>query len=181
MTGQQRAQRLRREVALWGADMHALLDACRLLVAYYGSKRELKSWDAAIAAPLERVSDVVAQLSGNGRAAKSTPPHGRGVAFRCSEATAKIVSPLVEIVGGPVAAFVFTIRKIFPPEEQSRLIVPYGFFVVSLAEAVTQPLWETYRHLAPEEWKAIFPARPDNTALQSDGRVGRSTPSRVRR
>ena len=29
-----------------------------------------------------------------------------------------------------------------------------------LSDAVTLPLWTTYRGLAPEHWKAAYPVRP---------------------
>jgi hypothetical protein len=67
------------------------------------------------------------------------------------------VSPLAEIVGGPVAEFVYTIRKVVPRAEQSRHVHPYGHFSVSFADAITLPLWTSYRHLAPDEWKKVVP------------------------
>ncbi len=153
-------KRLEAEVDEWAAETELLLGTCQRLIAYFGTAKELKSWERAIEAPLALVPVVVACLSSNARGERSLPPYSPGVAFRCSESTARVVSPLAEIVGGPVADFVYTIRRIVPRAEQSRYILPYGSFSVSFAEAVTYPLWTTYRQLAPEQWKAVFPARP---------------------
>lgn len=158
MTPIQRAKRLKDEVELWAAETRILVSACRLLLEHFGTKKELSSWDAAVEAPLRWVSAVEAHFSGAKRAFTPKSPKGRGPAFRCSEATARILSPLAEIVGGPVAEFVYTIRKTYPRAEQSRHIFHYGMFSVSFADAVTKSLWSTYRHLAPEEWKECFPA-----------------------
>ena len=156
-------KRVKFEVDAWAAETRLLLGSCRRLIEYFGTDKELKSWDAAIGAPLEWVSVVVTTVSASKRRKPPAAPDGRRVAFRCSESTAKVLSPLVEIVGGPVAQFVLTIRRLLPREEQRPHIVPYGFFSVSFADAVTQPLWKAYRHLAPKEWKAVFPARPDRS------------------
>jgi len=165
MTRMQRAKRLKGEVELWAAETRILVAASRLLLEYFGTQKELRSWDAAIEAPLRWVSAVVAHFSGTKRASTPKSPDGRGPAFRCSEGTARMVSPLAEIVGGPVAEFVYTIRRTYPRPEQSRHSFHYGMFSVSFADAVTQPLWSTYRHLAPEEWKECFPAQPAKRAL----------------
>ena len=76
--------------------------------------------------------------------------------LRDEESTARIISPLVEVVGGPVASFVYTIRKVYARAEQSRHIYSYGMFSVSFGAGVTEPLWVKYRHLAPDEWKRAF-------------------------
>jgi len=166
-------KRLEAEVDAWAAETRIFLGACRRLIEYFGTARELKSWDRAIAAPLAWVPVVVAYVSSNGRGERALPPLRQGFAFRCSESTARVVSPLAEIVGGPVAEFVYTIRKVFPRAEQSRYIHPYGNFSVSFADAVTQPLWTTYRRLAPEHWKAVFPVRPANRGARRAA-VGRA-------
>ena len=164
--------RLKQEVDQWAAETRLLVGACRLLVQHFGSRKELRSWDAAMRAPMTWVAAVVAHFSAR-RPDKSRPPlYRKGVAFRCSEATARIVSPLAELVGGPVAGFVYTIRRTFPRSEQSSHILPYGHFSISFADAVTQPLWTSYRHLAPEEWKACFPAKSANRPLQRTGASG---------
>jgi hypothetical protein len=152
-------RRLKEEVDAWAAEMRLLLETCRVLLEYFGTKAELKSWNTAIQAPLRWVSLVVADLSPRGPTRKPVPLIREGRPFRCSKATARIISPLAEIVGGPVAGFIYTIRRIVPRAEQSRRIHPYGNFSVSFADAVTQPLWTTYRDLAPAEWKRVFPAR----------------------
>ena len=149
-------RRVKEEIDFWAAEMRLLLEACRVLIEYFGTKTELKSWDAAIKEPLRWVSLVVADISSRAPTRRLVPPVRPGRAFLCSETTARIVSPLAEIVGGPVAGFIYTIRKVFPRAEQSRRIYPYGNFSVSFAEAVTQPLWTRYRHLAPAEWKRVF-------------------------
>ena len=152
-------RRLKEEVDSWAAETRLLLEACRLLIDYFGTHSELKSWDAATKEPLRWVSLVVGHFSTKGRR-RTLPLLRAGRAFRCSESTARIVSPLAEIVGGPVAAFIYTVRKVVPRAEQSRHIHPYGHFSVSFADAITQPLWTSYRHLAPDEWKKVFPAPP---------------------
>lgn len=159
-------KRVKFEVDAWAADTRLLLGACRRLIEYFGTDKELKSWDAAIGPPLEWVSFVLTTVSASKRRKQPAAPHRSGVAFRCSESIAKVLSPLVEIVGGPVAQFILTIRRLVPRAEQRPHIVPYGFFCVSFADAVTQPLWKAYRHLAPNGWKTVFPARPDNRAFQ---------------
>lgn len=150
-------RRLKEEADSWATEMRLLLDACRLLISYLGTRNELKSWDAATKEPLRWISVVVAHFSSKGRRYPPIPPFRRGRAFRCSESTARMVSPLVEIVGGPVARFIYTIRKVVPQAEQSRHIHPYGNFSVSFGSAVTEPLWTSYRHLAPDHWKEVFP------------------------
>src|SRR5262245_14111492 len=148
-------RRLKEEVDFWAAETRLLIEACRVLIDYFGTKSELKSWDAATKEPLRWVSLVVTHFSSKGRR-DPIPLRPTGRAFRCSESTARIVSPLAEIVGGPVAGFIYTIRKVVPHAEQSRHIHPYGNFSVSFADAVTQPLWTKYRHLAPDHWKDVF-------------------------
>jgi hypothetical protein len=130
---------LKAEVASWAAETRTLAAASRRLIEYLGSTKELRSWDAALEGPLEWVEVVVAQTSAKKRGGTSPPSYVSGPAFRCSEATARVLSPLVEVIGGPVAAFVYTIRKIFPKAEQGRHIRPRGMFVVSFADAVTHP------------------------------------------
>jgi hypothetical protein len=159
-------ERLKAEVASWAAETRTFVAASRRLIEYFGSVKELESWDAALEGPLEWVSVVVAQTPESKRRGRSLPRYVGGVAFRCSEPTAKILSPLVELVGGPVARFVHTIRELLPTAGQSRHILPYGMFVVSFADAVTHPMWTRYRHLAPEEWKACFPEVPAKRTLQ---------------
>lgn len=118
--------RLKGEVASWAGETQTFLAASRRLIEYFGSARELESWDAALKKTLEWVSVVVAHTPTSERGRKALPPYVGGPAFRCSEDTAKILSPLVEIVGGPVARFVYTIRRIFPKADQDRHILPYG-------------------------------------------------------
>jgi hypothetical protein len=149
-------RRLKKEVESWAAETRLLIGACRVLIGYFGKKGELRSWDAATKEPLRWVSLVVAHFSSKARGEKATPPFRAGRAFRCSESTARIVSPLAEIVGGPVATFIYTIRQVYPRAEQSRHIHPYGNFSVSFADAVTQPMWTRYRDLAPDYWKEVF-------------------------
>jgi hypothetical protein len=157
--------RLKEEVALWATETRSVLATCRRLVEYFGSRKELASWDAALKAPLEWVEIVVAHTPRRGRSDPRWPRHAGDVTFRCSESTAKILSPLVEIVGGPWPQFVYTIRKNVPKADHGRQLYPCGMFSVSFAEAVTQPLWRTYRRLAPAEWKSSFPEQPANRAL----------------
>jgi hypothetical protein len=157
-------KRLKGEVDSWAGEMRLLVGGCRLLIEYFGTKKELKSWDAAIEGPLGWVSIVAKQYAPSPRHRGPLPRWDDGVPFRCSEATARVVSPLVELVGGPIAKFVLTIRKLLPEPDQLRYIRPYGHFSISFAHAITQPLWTAYRHLAPEEWKACFPASKKRTA-----------------
>jgi hypothetical protein len=158
--------RLKLEIASWAAETRTFASASRRLIEYFGSEEELKSWDAALEVPLKWVSIVLAHTPLTERGKKALPPYVRGAAFRCSEGTAKILSPLVEIVGGPVAQFVYTIRRIFPRADQGRHIRPYGAFVESFGDAVWHPMWTKYRHLAPDEWKAHYPEKPANRALR---------------
>jgi hypothetical protein len=151
------SRRLKREVDSWAAETRVLFDACRLLIDHFGTRSELKSWDSAMKEPLRWVSLVVAHFSSKAGRHPPTPLLRAGRSFRCSESTARLVSPLAEIVGGPVAEFVYTIRKVVPRAEQSRHVHPYGHFSVSFADAITLPLWTSYRHLAPDEWKKVVP------------------------
>ena len=157
--------RLKMEVASWAAETRTFVAASRRLIEYFGSARELEGWDAALEKPLEWVSVVVAHTPSE-RGKKALPPYVGGPVFRCSEDTAKVISPLVEIVGGPIATFVYTIRRIFPQADQGRHLLPYGIFVGNFADAVSYPIWTRYRKLAPDEWKAVFRKRPANRALQ---------------
>jgi hypothetical protein len=161
--------RLKEEVALWATETRAVVSTCRQLVEYFGSKKELTSWDAALKAPLEWVEVVVAHTPRRKRSDPTWPRSAGDVAFSCSESTARILSPVVEIVGGPWPHFVYTIRKIVPKAEQGRQLYPCGMFSVSFADAVTQPLWRTYRHLAPDEWKSCFPEKPANSRPEAAG------------
>jgi hypothetical protein len=45
-------KRLKAEVDAWAAETRLLVGACRRLVEYFGTNKELKSWDAAIEGPL---------------------------------------------------------------------------------------------------------------------------------
>jgi hypothetical protein len=150
-------RRLKKEVDSWAVEVRVLIGACRVLIGYFGKKSELTSWDAATKEPLRWVSLVVRHFSSKALGAKPTPPCRPGRPFRCSESTARVVSPLAEIVGGPVAGFIYTIRQVFPRAEHSRHIHPYGNFSVSFADGITQPLWTSYRYLAPDHWKKVFP------------------------
>jgi len=158
-------RRLKAEVDSWAAETRLLVGACRRLIEYFGAKTELKSWDRAIEAPLEWVSVVVARVDSKRGGPRAIPAY--------LQRTATVISPLAEIVGGPVATFVYTIRKTFPRAEQGRRIDPYGNFVVSFAAAVTEPLWTAYRHLAPEHWKEVFPPQPRKRASRRTVRAHR--------
>jgi hypothetical protein len=158
--------RLKVEVASWAAETRTFVAASRRLIEYFGSARELEKWDAALEKPLEWVSLVVAHTPTSARGRKALPPYVGGPTFRCSEDTARVISPLVEIVGGPIATFVYTIRRIFPKADQGRHLLPYGIFVASFADAVSHPMWTRHRNLAPDEWKAVFGKRPANRGLQ---------------
>jgi hypothetical protein len=155
--------RLKGEVEAWAQETRLLLAACRRLIEHFGNAKELKSWDAAIEAPLAWVSIVVGQYTPGARHRGPLPRWDGDVPFRCCERTATTISPLVEIVGGPIAKFVFTIRELLPEPDQIRYLRSYGHFSISFAEAVNQPLWRTYRHLAPAAWKACFPERAERS------------------
>jgi hypothetical protein len=152
-------RRLKTEVDAWADETRVLLAACRHLIEHFATARELKSWDAAVAPTLGWVSIVAGQFAPRPPKLKTLPRWDGGPPFRGSLSTARMISPLVEIVGGPVAQFVFTIRKIVPQGEQSKYIRSYGHFSASFGFAVTHPLWTTYRQFAPQEWKDCFPAR----------------------
>jgi hypothetical protein len=147
---------LKKEVATWAAEMRTLFAACRLLLEYNGSKKELASWDAAVAVPAEWIGMVVAEMPPRTPLDRYPSCEPRGV-FKCDKTTAEMIAPLVEIVGGPVAEFVYTIRRTIPKKKQGAFTRAYGAFVCAFADAVTQPLWKTYRHLAPDEWRAAYP------------------------
>jgi hypothetical protein len=149
--------RLKGEVARWATETRNVVSTCRQLIEHFGSKKELTSWDTALEAPLEWVEIVVAHTPRRKRGDPPWPRYAGHVAFRCSESTARILSPLVELVGGPWPQFVYTIRKTVLQAEQGRQLFPCGMFSASFADAVSQPLWRRYRQLAPVEWKACFP------------------------
>lgn len=147
---------LREEVAVWAAEMDALFRACRLLIAHHGTDDELASWDTAVAVPLRWVAAVVSETPPRDPAG-AFPAFGPDGAFECSEATASVMAPLIEIVGGPVAHFVYTIRRTIPTTEHGAFTRAYGGFVSAFADAVSYPMWKAYRHLASDEWRAQFP------------------------
>jgi hypothetical protein len=87
------------------------------------------------------------------------PAFKGSTSFQCSLRTAKLVSPLIEIVGGPIPEFVMTIRRQVVRERQSDLIRPFGHFSGYFGLQVEVPLWRRYRRLASAEWKAVFPSK----------------------
>lgn len=151
-------EQIRQEVAEWAEETRIFFAACRRLVEYFGEEGELESWEAAATVPLQCVDAVVAAVPprGRGTPADALPNLGCIVPFRCGEATARIISPLAEVVGVPISEFVYTVRRRIAKEAQSAYVKPYGWFVSAFADAVTHPLWHAYRHLAPEEWKEVF-------------------------
>ena len=149
--------RLKGEVALWATEIRSVVSACRRLVEYFGSKKELASWDAALKAPLEWVEIVVAHTPRRKRGDPLWPRYAGDVTFRCAESTAKILSPLVEIVGGPWAHFVRMSQD--RSEGGTRAAALSVWHVLRefrrCGDAATMA--GMYRHLAPAEWKSCFP------------------------
>ena len=71
-------KRLKREVGAWAAETRHLVEASRLLIEYFGTKKELQSWDAAIEAPMAWVSIVARQYEPRAHHQGPLPPLGRG-------------------------------------------------------------------------------------------------------
>jgi hypothetical protein len=147
--------RIEAEVTLWAEETNGLLSSCRRLIEYFGDPSELASWDKAIALPkscLDAARDALTakiHLQDEWRT-----PDGAETSFRCSEPVARIVSPIVQVIGEPIADFVYTIRETAPPAEQGALLFPYGSFCMRFGNAIATPLWKEYPQLAPEEWRA---------------------------
>src|SRR5688572_26777754 len=132
---------LKDDVAAWAAETRVLIAACRCLVEYFGTEDELRSWDAALVTPLDWVATVLARVPPGPGGQPPFAPNPAIVPFQCSEATARVISPLAEIVGGPVADFVYTIREEIAAAEQDEYLRPYGHFSAAFADAVTGPIW----------------------------------------
>jgi hypothetical protein len=147
---------LKEEVVTWSEEMRTLLGSCRMLVEYWGSDDEPARWDAAVALPLEWIVAVVDDMPPRGPPFQ-LPNHDVRATFVCSESTARVISPLVEILGGPVTDFIYTIRQTIPSDDQKAFTRAYGGFVGAFADAVAWPLWRAHRRLAPAEWLAANP------------------------
>ena len=151
-------KRIKKEVAQWGQETNALLSACGLLVAYFGTTKEKASWNSAIAVPQGYVQSVLNALTdGISSGVELMHPPGVLRLLSCSESTARRIAPLLEIVGGPIPAFVRTIRATARPEEQRALVAPFGAFSGNFALYICEPVWQKYRHLAPKEWIQLNP------------------------
>lgn len=143
------------EVTQWADEIQSLMVSCDLLIRYFGSDDELAAWRAAIALPTRTLASAVhAMRSVDGKESWKAP-EGADVFFECSESVARIVAPLVEIIGVPVAPFVQTVRQTVAKGAEGPVLFPYGAFCVRFANAISNPLWEKHVLLAPEEWKDV--------------------------
>src|SRR5262245_6822291 len=150
-------KRLKAEVVFWAAETRTFIAASRRLIEYFGSKKELASWDAAIEVPLAWVTVVVAQTPTGKHRRKSWPRDASHLVFQCRESTHTSIPPLGQVGGEAWAKFVFSVPQLVPRAEQSLCLVPHGMFCASFAEAGDQPIWRKYRCLVLREWKAVFP------------------------
>ena len=142
------------EVRAGASETRGLIGSCRRLIEYFGVEEELASWDLAIAlanvcleSTLEALTDKI------DRRGEWHIPNGPDIPFQCSEPTARIISPLVEVVSGPWPEFVYTIRHSAPPAEQGALLYPYGSFSARFGFAIARPIWRQHPHLAPDNWE----------------------------
>jgi hypothetical protein len=149
---------IKSEVATWADQTRALLSSCRQLIAYFGTKEEVASWDAAIAVPMAYVDLVVATKKSSTKESLRLPWSVN--ALECSETVARIISPLVQLVSGPIPKFIRTIRESGLSDDQKMLILSFGCFSSGFGTNVSESLWEKYRQLAPQEWLE-FNSEPD--------------------
>jgi hypothetical protein len=149
---------IKHEVAAWAEETKVLLSSCRYLIAYFGTDGETASWDAAIGVARNYIDVVVAAKKTSSKASLMLP--GEVTSFECSEPVARIVAPLVHLIGGPVPTFVRTIRENGLSDDQKMLILAFGCFAARFGDCISEPLWQRYRHLAPNEWLELNP-EPD--------------------
>jgi hypothetical protein len=145
-------KKVRLESVSWAEETKALLAACRLMIAHFGTRREVDSWQAAVSVPARYIDVVVGNLGATG---KKRSPHGALAPFRCSKATASMIAPILRIVAGPLPTFVRTIRTSIPRPVQNDLIRPFAAFYGYFVQYICEPQWERQPDLAPKEWRAL--------------------------
>ena len=156
--------RLGKEVAAWAEGTEALVSSCRQLIDYFGSPKEIASWDAAIAVPAAYIDAATDALTTRiDSASDVVHPRGRLHSFTCSKDTARIIAPILQVVGGPFPPFIRTIRTMVRSSEQNALLTAFGLFSGNFAMCVCEPIWQRYYDLAPKEWVRLNPRSPQTT------------------
>lgn len=139
------------EIAQWQVRTRALMLSMLELTAYYGPRDARRNLERALECPawiVERVGYPQEPLVGM--------PGPTGIFRTRTKRLATVLSPLVELVGGPVPWFVSLSRVV--PNGMPTLIA-FGEFSGRFGGAMTYPLWSAHRELAPEHWLRVFGRR----------------------
>ena len=102
---------VRVELSRWIEQTRALLTTCELVVSTFGTKKECQSWRRSIVAATEHLDSCskfvkTKSVKRNGLYSIKSSPE-----FVCSLFVARLVSPLLEIVCGPMPPFIVSIRR----------------------------------------------------------------------
>jgi hypothetical protein len=138
---------LTEQVNAWVSETRAILSACVRLAEYFGSDEEEASFRAGLALPLTLVAAIEDPLQWAAPPLPAAAPPN----VECSEALARMVSPLLQLVCEPVPDFVGTARPASDADAKA-LIVLFGVFSGTFARHVCAPVWCSYPSLAPEGW-----------------------------
>jgi hypothetical protein len=136
-------------IQAWVTETRTLLATAERLAEYFGTDEEEHNVRCALDVA-RRQLEVLEDASRRARIAESwrgTPPP-----LRCSEPLARILSPILEVITGPVPEFVGLARKLLSEADAKAVIVPFGEFAGTFASYVVAPLWREYPSLAPEGW-----------------------------
>ena len=135
------------QLAEWQVHTRALMTSMLELAGYFGPRTARASLERAF----ERPKWLVEQIAYPQPPLVGMPSTTHRFRTR-SKRLATILSPLVELINGPIPSFVALTRAI--PDGMPTLLA-FGEFSGRFALGVTYPLFEAYPELAPEEWLRV--------------------------
>lgn len=141
---------LRGQVFAWVRETEALLVASRMLVDWHGGASEADSFIKATEPARVLLRGIVRTVAG--RLREKVKPVAGVLQFQCSSSTARVVSPLLEVLATPVPDFVTRARIELPAMESGNLIGGFGLFCGAMSDAVYEPFWRDHPSLAPKDW-----------------------------
>lgn len=135
------------QLAEWQVRTRALFVAMRELASYFGPRTAAESLGRALEAPAWLVEHI----------AYPQPPlvgmPGTQGKFRTrSKRLAEVLSPLVQLVGGPVPPFV-PLTRVVPGG--TRTLLTFAEFSGRFGVDITYPLFEAHPEFAHEEWLRV--------------------------
>lgn len=135
----------------WARDVRRLLWTCNALAQWHGNDLESDAF-ATAAKPVEAsIKQVVTLVSGASTLVEQQVESPcKAVFFECSEALARVLSPILHLVVTPVPSFVQLAPEELPAELANKLRMAFGFFSVTATYHLCRALWQRFPSLAPE-------------------------------